>query len=186
MVCSPARAVAWSWPCWPGLAIARSPPAPAASRAACPEDVLRHPAAEESMTGTALPVDERRTIPVWGVVSLLAALLFWTARLAADPGRGCFLDLVNLAFHEAGHLFLSPFGSTVHYLGGTLGQLAVPTALALYFLLAQPARPLGAAFCAWWAGGNLVNVSVYMADARDLALPLVCGADPERAEAFYR
>jgi len=122
----------------------------------------------------------------WTALALLALLAFWTARLLAVPSRGCFLDLVNLAFHEAGHIFLTPFGSTAHYLGGTLGQLAVPALLAAYFLLVDPARPQGAAVCVWWAGENLINVSVYMADARDLALPLVGGGDHDWNELFYR
>jgi hypothetical protein len=132
---------------------------------------------------TTLPA---RSVPSWPALSLVALLGFWTVRLVLLPGRGCFLDLVNLAFHEAGHLFLTPFGSTVHYLGGTLGQLAVPALLAAYFLLVGQASPLGAAVCAWWFGENLVNISVYMADARDLALPLVGGGDHDWNELFYR
>ena len=119
-------------------------------------------------------------------LALLVLLSFWTARLVAEPGRGCFLDLVNLAFHEAGHLFLAPFGSTLHFLGGTLGQLAVPLLLAGAFLVVEPVRPLGAAACAWWAGENLVNISIYMGDARDLALPLVGGGDHDWNELLYR
>lgn len=118
-------------------------------------------------------------------VLLLALLGFWTARLATGAS-GCFLDLVNLAFHEAGHLILAPFGATLHYLGGTLGQLAVPLVLAGYFLVARPSRPLGAACCVWWIGENLADISVYMADARDLALPLVGGGDHDWNELFYR
>jgi len=121
------------------------------------------------------------------LASLLLVLLgFWTARLGSGAQSGCFLDPVNLAFHEAGHLFLAPFGTTAHYLGGTLGQIAVPLLLAGYFLVVRPTRPLGAAFCAWWIGENLVDISVYMADARDLALPLVGGGDHDWNELFYR
>ena len=138
------------------------------------------------MTIAASVTARSRSGPSWIAVPLLALLAFWTARLLADPGRGCFLDLVNLAFHEAGHIFFTPFGSTLHYLGGTLGQLAVPALLAGYFLLVGPTRPLGAAVCAWWVGENLINISVYMADARDLALPLVGGGDHDWNELFYR
>jgi hypothetical protein len=127
-----------------------------------------------------------RSASSWLAVSLAALLAFWTTRLIAAPLRGCFLDLVNLAFHEAGHIFLTPFGSTLHYLGGTLGQIAIPTLLAGYFLLVAPTRPLGAAVCCWWIGENFVNISVYMADARDLALPLVGGGDHDWNELFYR
>jgi hypothetical protein len=124
--------------------------------------------------------------PSWLALALLAILAFWTVRLASGAQVGCFLDLVNLAFHEAGHLFMTPFGSTLHYLGGTLGQLAVPSLLAGYFLLRPPTRPPGAAFCAWWIGENFINISVYMRDARDLALPLVGGGDHDWNELFYR
>ncbi len=127
-----------------------------------------------------------RSGPSWPAVPLLALLAFWTARLLAAPDRGVFLDLVNLAFHEAGHIFLMPFGSTLHYLGGTIGQLAVPALLAAYFLVVGPTRPLGAAVCVWWTGENLLNISIYMADARDLALPLVGGGDHDWNELFYR
>ena len=127
-----------------------------------------------------------RSAEVWVAAPLLAVLGFWTARLGSGAQNGCFLDLVNLAFHEAGHLFLAPFGTTAHFLGGTLGQLAVPLLLGWYFLVVRPTRPLGAAFCAWWLGENLVDISVYMADARDLALPLVGGGDHDWNELFYR
>jgi hypothetical protein len=116
---------------------------------------------------------------------LLAIALGWiTLRLAAGS-QGCFLDLVNLAFHEAGHLFLSPFGETLHVLGGTLGQLVVPVGLAVYFLRARRDR-FAAAVCLWWAGENLVHIATYMADARDLALPLVGGGEHDWNTLFYQ
>src|SRR5262245_34274034 len=102
---------------------------------------------------------------------LLALLGWWTLRLSTMAQPSCFLDLVNLAFHEAGHLFMTPFGETMHFLGGTLGQLAVPAGLTAYFLVAKR-QPFAAAVSAWWTGENLVNISVYMSDARDLRLPL--------------
>ena len=120
----------------------------------------------------------------WPRILLLAWLGWWTLRLAA-ASPWIFLDLVNLPFHEAGHLFFTPFGSTMHYLGGTFGQLLVPALLAGYFLFRQ-GRPFGAAFCVWWLGQNFVNISVYMADARELSLPLVGGGDHDWNELFFR
>lgn len=117
-------------------------------------------------------------------VALVALLAFWTLRLSTAAMPSCFLDLVNLAFHEAGHLFLLPLGETMHFLGGTLGQLAVPAGLAGYFLIAKR-QPFAAAICAWWTGENLVNISVYMADARELRLPLVGGGDHDWNNLFY-
>lgn len=112
-------------------------------------------------------------------------LVWWTARLGSGSSTWCFLDFVNLAFHEAGHLFFSPFGSTLGYLGGTILQLLVPIGLAAYFLYRRN-EPFPAAICLWWFGENFINIAIYMADARSLALPLVGGGDHDWNELFYR
>jgi hypothetical protein len=131
-------------------------------------------------------VDREGSSPaIWLYRALLVWLAWWALRLGSGAAAWCWLDLVNLAFHEAGHVFLQPFGKTIHYLGGTIGQLAVPALLAGYFLLWQ-ARPYASAVCVWWFGESLVNVSVYMADARRLALPLVGGGDHDWNELFFR
>ena len=122
---------------------------------------------------------------IWLRGALVLVLGFWTIRLGSGAQTGCFLDLVNLAFHEAGHLALTPFGETMHFLGGTLGQLAVPALLLGYFLI-RMRQPFAAAVCAWWAGENLINIAVYMSDARDLALPLVGGGDHDWNTLFYQ
>jgi hypothetical protein len=120
----------------------------------------------------------------WLRGAFIALLGWWTIRLGSGAATGCPLDLVNLAFHEAGHLFLIPFGETMHFLGGTLGQLAVPAGLVVYFLMVAR-QPFAAAVCGWWIGENLINIAVYMADARDLALPLVGGGHHDWNTLFY-
>jgi hypothetical protein len=117
--------------------------------------------------------------------ALIALIGFWTIRLGTGAQVGCFLDLVNLAFHEAGHIVLAPFGETAHFLGGTLGQLAVPAGLTGYFLVRRR-QPFAAAVCAWWVGENLVNIAVYMADARTLGLDLVGGGEHDWNILFYQ
>ncbi len=84
-----------------------------------------------------------------------------------------FLDGVNLAFHEAGHLFLGLFGQTLHFLGGTFGQLFFPAAAAFHFRARGDA--FAASVCVLWLGESLMNVAVYLGDARAQALPLVGG-----------
>jgi hypothetical protein len=126
----------------------------------------------------------------WSLKRIARALLllltgWWTLRLLARPADGCFVDFVNLPFHEAGHVFLSPFGHIIHVLGGTLGQLAVPGLLIWYFL-GRRNDAFAASFCLWWCGENLINVSTYMADARALALPLVGGGEHDWTELFFR
>jgi hypothetical protein len=120
-----------------------------------------------------------------GYALLLLPLAWWTFSLGTGLSTWCFLDYINLAFHEAGHIFLGFAGKTLHYLGGTLGQLLVPAALAAWFLLREE-QPFAAALCCWWLGESLVNVSIYMADARSLQLPLVGGGDHDWNELFYR
>lgn len=115
----------------------------------------------------------------------LGLLLWWTFRLTLGGSDQIFLDLVNLAFHEAGHLFLTPLGQTAHFLGGSLFQVGVPSLLVGYFLVRRP-NPPAAAFCAWWVGESLVDVSIYMADARTLQLNLVGGGMHDWNEIFYR
>jgi hypothetical protein len=120
----------------------------------------------------------------WFKLVLALILAWWTVRLGLGLTRWCFIDWVNLPFHEAGHIFLRPFGETVHYLGGTIFQLLVPALLVWYFLKRVPNR-LAAAFCTWWLGESLINVSIYMADARDLNLPLVGGGHHDWNHLFY-
>jgi hypothetical protein len=112
-------------------------------------------------------------------------LLAWTLFLAARDQPWILLDWVNLAFHEAGHLFLMPFGETLHFLGGTLFQLAIPLGVGAHQLLKQES-PFGAALCAWWFGENFLPISVYMADARELKLPLVGGGENDWNHLFYQ
>lgn len=116
---------------------------------------------------------------------LLLLLAWWTLSLGSGQSTWCFLDYVNLAFHEAGHLFLGFGGSTLRYLGGTLGQLLVPAGLVAWFLLREE-KPFAAAVCLWWCGQSFINIAIYMADARSLALPLVGGGDHDWNELFFR
>jgi hypothetical protein len=94
------------------------------------------------------------------------------------------MDWINLPFHEAGHLFLAPFGHLLYFLGGTLMQLFVPALLTAYFLFRR--SPFSASACFWWLGENLLNISVYMADARELRLELVGGREHDWNEIFYQ
>ena len=117
-------------------------------------------------------------------VGLLLLLVFWTVRLASGAADWCALDLVNLVFHEAGHVILRPLGSTLHLLGGTVFQIAVPAVLVAYFLTRRR-DPFAAGACVWWLGESLANVARYMADARDLELPLI-GGEHDWNELFWR
>ena len=120
----------------------------------------------------------------WSRVGTGAFLLAWSLFLATREQPWILLDWVNLAFHEAGHILLLPFGETLHFLGGTLFQLAIPLAAGAHLLLRKES-PFGATLCLWWFGENLLGVSAYMADARELKLPLVGGGENDWNHLFY-
>jgi hypothetical protein len=97
--------------------------------------------------------------------------------LHAATSRSGFLilDHVNLPIHEAGHPVFGLLGETLGIWGGTIMELLVPVLFALYF--ARRGETSGTAFTAFWFGENLLYISVYIADARALALPLVGGGE---------
>ena len=104
----------------------------------------------------------------------LTALSFCIYTLAYS-GEFLFLDYVNLPFHEFGHIFFSIFGGMIGVWGGTVMQLIIPFGILIYFLVQR--EPAGVFICAFWLGENLLNISVYIHDARTLALPLVGGGE---------
>jgi len=89
---------------------------------------------------------------------------------------GSFLHNANLAFHEFGHVFFSPFGRFMTILGGSLFQVMLPLILLGVFVIKQRDN-FGGAICLWWCGQNFIDVSPYIADAEYRVLPLIRGMD---------
>jgi len=82
-----------------------------------------------------------------------------------------FLHLINLVFHEAGHVTFGFFGRFVAVLGGSVNQVLVPAVCTGVFLAR---RQYGsAAVTLFWTGESLADVAVYVADGRAMALPLL-------------
>ena len=97
-------------------------------------------------------------------------------------GKVPFLADIDLAIHEFGHMLFMPFGipflgRTMVILGGSLVQVVVPLIFMAYFLRNRNgARDVHAAsVCLWWLSMNLLDVSVYCADARAMVLTLISG-----------
>jgi hypothetical protein len=123
--------------------------------------------------------DEVNVFYFWARAALLAALFVWGWKLILAPISGSasgnsFMHLVNLPFHEAGHLIFSPFGRIMRSLGGTLGQILMP-AICMIVLLLQTRDTFGASVVFWWIGDNLLDIAPYINDARSLTLPLLGG-----------
>jgi hypothetical protein len=85
-----------------------------------------------------------------------------------------FWHLVNLPFHEAGHIFFRPFGRVMTSLGGSLSQLLMPLICLGVFIIMQR-DTFAASVCLWWFGENFLDLAPYINDARSLTLPLLGG-----------
>jgi hypothetical protein len=115
--------------------------------------------------------------PVSRPVAIIILVFYFLFLLnaALDRSGFLFLDFANLLIHEAGHPLFSPFGETLMLVGGTLAELTVPLACAVYFFFRREST--GVAFCSFWFFENFLYIGTYMADARTLALPLVGSGD---------
>ena len=111
---------------------------------------------------------------------LLLYLLFltWFLLTGYHPERAGYdppfvisvLDTINLFIHEAGHLFLKPFGMWLHIIAGSLFQVLIPGALVV---VTWREKPRGLLLPGFWLGESLVNVSAYIHDAPYMKLRLI-------------
>ena len=116
------------------------------------------------------PADQGR----WRLV-LTAVLAVYGWLCLLTPGTYRWLDSLDLAIHETGHLVFAVFGQTLAVLGGTLLQLLLPAAFII--ALWRSGDRHGATVPLWWMGQNCWNISVYIKDARAQELPLVGGGE---------
>ena len=114
----------------------------------------------------------------WRAV-LTVVLAIYGYRCLRSPEEYRWLDSLDLAIHETGHLVFGFGGETLTLLGGTLFQLMVPAAFAV--ALWRSGDRHGATVPVWWLGQNCWNISVYIRDARAQELPLVGGGEHDWA-----
>ncbi len=93
--------------------------------------------------------------------------------LLSSRGDYSWIDNADLVIHEAGHFFFSPFGHFVYMCGGTIMQIFLPSLIAWFFF--RNYYKTGVQISLLWLGQNLINISVYAADARTQSLPLLGG-----------
>jgi hypothetical protein len=112
----------------------------------------------------------------WGLIALIAFGLLLMRWMATDPdGFLRIVDDINLVIHEAGHPLFGFFGEQPMWFGGTLMELVVPAGIAIAFAYQRSA--LSAAFAGVWFFENFHYIGWYMADAKDMALPLAGGGE---------
>ncbi len=139
---------------------------------------------EEEQTSSLTPllfynVQHSTWVSLSGRSIIFAGLGLWSWQLLSHSIESnvvgnSFLHLVNLPFHEAGHILFRPFGAFITSLGGTLGQLLMPL-ICLVVLLFKTCDPFGASVALWWLGENFLDIAPYINDARAGQLPLLGG-----------
>jgi len=105
------------------------------------------------------------------IFAVILGLYFWQAIL--HPKAWHLIDGANLAIHETGHLLAKFASPVIQMSAGTIAQLLAPTILILYFLIIN--KKYAAFIMMFWLGQSLANISVYMADAINMQLPLIGG-----------
>jgi hypothetical protein len=114
-----------------------------------------------------------------GRVVVFLVLLWWGRAFIFTPletnytGES-FLHLINLPFHEAGHLLFIPLGQFMMILGGSLGQILMPLVCLVTFLI-KTRDPFGASVALWWTAESFMDIAPYINDARALDLMLLGG-----------
>jgi hypothetical protein len=114
-------------------------------------------------------------IPRWALVAWSGFYFLFLYQAARGNGFLLLMDGVFVPIHEGGHPLFRFFGEFLYIAGGTLMQLGVPIALAIYFLFQRQAQ--GVAFCMFFFFEQFLPIATYMADARAQELPLLTIGD---------
>jgi len=108
----------------------------------------------------ALPIPQADNDAVfYGRAAALLIIVYFSWQMIGEPlsanaAGESFLHLINLPFHEAGHIVFRPFGAVITSLGGSLGQLLMP--LVCLFVLWFKTRD---AFGAGVSAGGSARIS---------------------------
>ena len=114
-------------------------------------------------------------IPQWALLAWSVFYVLFLYQAARGTGFLLLMDGVFVPIHEGGHLLFRFFGEFLNITGGTLLQVGVPVALAIYFLFQRQAQ--GVAFCMFFFFEQFLPIATYMADARAQDLPLLTIGD---------
>jgi hypothetical protein len=106
-------------------------------------------------------------------------IFFWGLKfifmpMASNDVFDSIWHLINLPFHEFGHILFRPFGRLMTSLGGSLSQVLMPVICLVVFLI-KTRDAFAASFALWWTGQNFMDLAPYINDARSLTLPLLGG-----------
>lgn len=119
------------------------------------------------------------SLTFYGRAVVFLALLWWGWAFIVTPLETNYtgessLHLINLPFHEAGHVLFMPFGRFMTILGGSLAQVLMPL-VCLGTFLVKTRDPFGASVALWWTAESVMDLAPYINDARALDLMLLGG-----------
>lgn len=125
------------------------------------------------------PKAELDALAFYGRGIVLALLAWWSWNLIHYDYRDgemfdSFMHNILLPIHEAGHVFLIPFGEFMTILGGSLLQLALPMGIAIAFVIRNRDN-YAAALGLWWASVSLLDLSPYIYDSLHPQLTMLGG-----------
>lgn len=103
---------------------------------------------------------------VWGWSFILAD--HYSAEL-----NNSFMHLINLVFHEAGHVIFRLLGDFMAILGGSLLQLLVPVIFLFSFFKRKDA--FAASIMLWWLAQSMMDLVAYIDDAQRQEMWLLGG-----------
>lgn len=124
-----------------------------------------------------------------GRAVLLLIIILWGMAFIIHPmasnyaGRS-FMHMVNLPFHEAGHIIFSPLGGFIGTFGGSLMQILVPVICVIVFLV-KTRDTFAASVSLWWVGESFLDLAPYINDARSLQLVLLGGVTGRDVEGYH-
>lgn len=116
-------------------------------------------------------------ISAWGMKFIFSSI-------QSNYAGNSFMHLINLPFHEAGHILFGMFGRFMTVLGGSLTQCLVPLICLIAFLL-KTRDPFAASVSLWWLGENLIDLAPYINDARSLSLILLGGVTGRDVDDYH-
>lgn len=108
------------------------------------------------------------------ILIFLWGLKFLQSSIESNYVGRSFMHLVNLPFHETGHIVFRPLGQVMHSLGGSLGQVIMPLVCTLVLLI-RTRDTFGASIALWWTGESILDIAPYINDAGSMSLQLLGG-----------
>jgi hypothetical protein len=134
------------------------------------------------------PDEESDSLSSSGRALLSVILTVWGFIFIFSPIEGdyvgrSFMHLINLPFHEAGHVIFSFLGDFLRVLGGTLTQVLIPLVCVIAFV--RKGDVFGAACALWWVGQSFIDAAPYIYDTRAGELMLLGGVTGLEAPEFH-